>query len=106
MNVTSNTGLYDPQFEHDACGVGFVANIKGVRSHAIIEQGLQINENLKHRGACGCEKKPEMVRVSLFRFPTVFSAGYAVRGTSNFPKPAGMVLAWCFFPPIFHSAVP
>ena len=56
MNVTLNTGLYDPQFEHDACGVGFVAHIKGVKSHEIVEQGLQINENLKHRGACGCEK--------------------------------------------------
>jgi len=106
MNVTSNTGLYDPQFEHDACGVGFVANIKGVRSHAIIEQGLQINENLKHRGACGCEKNTGDGAGILIQVPDVFSAGYAVRGTSNFPKPAGMVLAWCFFPPIFHSAVP
>ncbi len=56
MNVMLNTGLYDPQFEHDACGVGFVAHIKGVKSHDIVEKGLRINENLKHRGASGCEK--------------------------------------------------
>src|SRR5678816_4616622 len=48
-------GLYDPQFEHDACGVGFVVNIKGRKSHAIIQQALQILLNLDHRGACGCE---------------------------------------------------
>jgi len=56
MNVTLNAGLYDPQFEHDACGVGFIAHIKGVKSHNIVEHGLRINENLKHRGASGCEK--------------------------------------------------
>ena len=48
-------GLYDPVHEHDACGVGFVANIKGHRSHTIVEQGLRVLENLLHRGACGCE---------------------------------------------------
>ncbi|MCC6729040.1 MAG: glutamate synthase large subunit [Chthonomonadales bacterium] len=48
-------GLYDPAFEHDACGVGFVANIKGQRSHSIVEQALQILVNLEHRGACGCD---------------------------------------------------
>ncbi len=48
-------GLYDPWFEHDACGVGFVVHIKGQKSHRIIEQGLQVLLNLSHRGACGCE---------------------------------------------------
>ena len=48
-------GLYDPSHEHDACGVGFVANIKGRQSHAIVEQALQVLNNLNHRGACGCE---------------------------------------------------
>ncbi len=48
-------GLYDPQFEHDACGAGFVVNIKGVSSHKIVDQALTILENLAHRGACGCE---------------------------------------------------
>ncbi len=48
-------GLYDPQFEHDACGVGFVANIDGQKSHEIVRQGVKILENLAHRGACGCD---------------------------------------------------
>src|SRR5579871_6004346 len=48
-------GLYDPQYEHDACGVGFVVNMKGRKSHALVEQALQILVNLDHRGACGCE---------------------------------------------------
>ena len=48
-------GLYDPVNEHDACGVGFVANIKGRKSHAIVRQGLRILENLTHRGAVGAD---------------------------------------------------
>jgi len=48
-------GLYDPQFEHDACGVGFIVQMKGEKSHAIVEQALTILVNLEHRGACGCE---------------------------------------------------
>ena len=49
-------GLYDPAYEHDACGVGFVVHIKGQKSHAIVEQALTILKNLLHRGACGCEE--------------------------------------------------
>ena len=50
-------GLYNPENEHDACGVGFVANIKGKKSHAIVDQGLQILKNLVHRGAVGFDPK-------------------------------------------------
>ncbi len=53
--LPATQGLYDPQQEHDACGVGFVVNIKGGRSHEIVQQALQILNNLRHRGACGCE---------------------------------------------------
>ena len=53
--MQSNTGLYDPSFEHDACGIGFVANIKSNKSHQIISDALTILENMAHRGACGCE---------------------------------------------------
>lgn len=48
-------GLYDPQFEHDNCGVGFVAQIKGKKTHSIIQQGLQVLVNLHHRGAVGSD---------------------------------------------------
>ncbi len=50
-----NLGLYRLEFEHDACGVSFVANIKNIKSHEIVEQGVEILLNLSHRGACGCE---------------------------------------------------
>src|SRR5438067_4215796 len=48
-------GLYDPRYEHDACGVGFVVDIKGRRSHTIVQRALAVLINLLHRGACGCE---------------------------------------------------
>ena len=56
LDLPPKQGLYDPRFEHDACGVGFIAHIKGQKSHAIVAQGLQILQNLDHRGACGCEE--------------------------------------------------
>jgi glutamate synthase (NADPH) large chain len=48
-------GLYDPEYEHDACGVGFVADLKNRRSHAVVASALTVLKNLLHRGACGCE---------------------------------------------------
>lgn len=53
--MISQDGLYNPQFEHDACGIGFVVNIDGKRTHGVIQQGLQILLRLTHRGACGCD---------------------------------------------------
>ena len=50
-------GLYNPAYEHDGCGVGFVAHIKGKKSHSIVEQGLTILKNLNHRGAVGWDPK-------------------------------------------------
>jgi glutamate synthase (ferredoxin) len=49
-------GLYSPEFEHDACGMGFVSQIKGQKSHQIIEQALEVLVNLSHRGASGSEE--------------------------------------------------
>ncbi len=53
--LPAKQGLYDPQLEHDACGVGFVVNIRGEKSHEIVRSGLEILVNLTHRGACGCD---------------------------------------------------
>ena len=55
MGFPRKQGLYDPTNEHDSCGVGFVANIKGRKSHEVIEAGLQILVNLDHRGAVGAD---------------------------------------------------
>jgi len=51
----ASNGLYSPAFEHDACGIGFVVNIKAHKSHKIVSDALTILENMEHRGACGCE---------------------------------------------------
>ncbi len=53
--LPSKQGLYDPRFEKDSCGIGFVVNIKGQKSHSIVQKGLQVLENLFHRGAQGCD---------------------------------------------------
>ena len=53
--LPSPQGLYDPRFEHDACGVGFICHMKGKASHAIVSDALLMLENMNHRGACGCE---------------------------------------------------
>ncbi|TSA65813.1 MAG: glutamate synthase large subunit [Sediminibacterium sp.] len=55
LDTKNKQGLYDPSFEHDACGIGFVANIKGNKSHQYISDALTVLENMEHRGACGCE---------------------------------------------------
>src|SRR5690554_3411186 len=55
MDLPSKQGLYDPANEHDACGVGFVAHIKGKQTHEIVLQGLEILKNLDHRGAVGAD---------------------------------------------------
>src|SRR4026209_2668569 len=74
-------GLYDPRFEHDACGVGFVVNIKGEKSHEIVEQALTVLENLDHRGACGCEENTGDGAGILLQIPhSFFSAECAKLG--------------------------
>jgi glutamate synthase (NADPH/NADH) large chain len=55
--IHQSIGMYHPEFEHDSCGVGFVADIKGEKSHIIVQNGIEILENLRHRGAVGCDPK-------------------------------------------------
>ena len=65
-------GLYDPRFEHDACGVGFVVNIKGEKSREIVDQALTVLQNLDHRGACGCEENTGDGAGILMQVPDAF----------------------------------
>ena len=67
-------GLYDHNKEHDACGLGFIANIKGVKSHKIIEDGIRILENLEHRGATGADPLMGDGAGILFQIPHSFMA--------------------------------
>ena len=55
-NLPVKHGLYDPANEKDSCGVGFIANVKGVRSHSIVRDAAEALRNMDHRGACGCEE--------------------------------------------------
>src|SRR3990167_5866782 len=55
IGLPPKQGLYDPQYEHDSCGVGFLVHLKGQRSHKIVRDAITVLNNLRHRGACGCE---------------------------------------------------
>jgi glutamate synthase (ferredoxin) len=86
----SNKGLYDPQQEHDACGVGFVVHQKGKKSHSIVEQALTILVNLEHRGACGCEANTGDGAGILTQIPDKFlqkvtaSLGFSLPAVGNY----------------------
>src|SRR5579872_4113193 len=67
-------GLYDPRNEHDACGIGFVASVKGHKSHDIIVKGIQVLINLAHRGACGCDPETGDGAGVLIQIPHKFFA--------------------------------
>ena len=80
-------GLYDPRFEHDACGVGFVVNVKGRRSNEIVRQGLTLLLNLNHRGACGCENNTGDGAGILIQMPHHFFQKACEPLSIRLPKP-------------------
>ncbi|HTQ32220.1 MAG TPA: glutamate synthase large subunit [Opitutaceae bacterium] len=79
-------GLYDPWFEHDACGVGFVVDMKGRKSNRILQQALQVLRNLDHRGASGSEPNTGDGAGVLLQMPHAFLQGAA--GKAGIPLPA------------------
>src|SRR3954453_1150523 len=91
-------GLYDPANEHDACGVGFIANIKGIRSHAIIEQGLQILRNLTHRGAVGADPLAGDGAGILIQIPHTFFREEMAAHSVPLPKPGQYGVGMVFLP--------
>ncbi|MCB1279028.1 glutamate synthase large subunit [Prosthecobacter sp.] len=90
-------GLYDPQFEHDACGVGFICQMKGKRSHDIVQQGLTILINLDHRGAVGSEKNTGDGAGILMQVPDKFLRKVAAKEGVTLPKEGhyGVAMAYC-----------
>src|SRR5688572_9745832 len=98
IRKASEKGLYRPQHEHDACGVGFVANIKGLRSHAIVEQALQVLANLEHRGACGCDPLTSDGSGILFQLPFRFFGEEAARLGFKLPRPGRYGVGMFFLP--------
>src|SRR5512147_3201201 len=91
-------GLYDPQFEHDSCGAGFVVNIKGVASHAIIDQALTVLENLAHRGAVGSEYNTGDGAGILIQMPHAFLVREASNLGFSLPDPRYYAVGMVFLP--------
>jgi len=91
-------GLYDPSNEHDACGVGFVAHIKGSKSHSIIEQGLLILKNLAHRGAVGADKLMGDGAGILIQLPDQFYREEMAKQGVELPPPGEYGVGMVFLP--------
>ena len=91
-------GLYRPSNEHDACGVGFVAHIKGHKSHAIVLQGLKILENLDHRGAVGADKLMGDGAGILIQLPDALYREEMAKQGVNLPPPGEYGVGMVFLP--------
>jgi len=91
-------GLYSPANEHDACGVGFVAHIKGQASHSIISQGLQILENLDHRGAVGADELMGDGAGILIQVPDALYREEMAQQGVELPAPGEYGVAMVFLP--------
>ena len=91
-------GLYDPSLEHDSCGVGFVADIKGRKSHQIVEDGLTILLNLEHRGAVGADPRAGDGAGILVQIPHKFFVRKARELGFELPAPGGYAVAYLFMP--------
>ncbi|MFN5421888.1 MAG: glutamate synthase large subunit [bacterium] len=96
--MTINRGLYRPEFEHDACGIGFVANIKGNKSHQVISDALTILENMEHRGACGCESNTGDGAGILIQTPHAFFFDECLKMGVHLPSFGRYGVGSVFFP--------
>ena len=96
-------GLYHPRNEHDACGMGLVASIKGEKSHDIIRKGLEVLINLTHRGACGCDPETGDGAGILIQIPHVFFARECGELGIQLPEPGAYGVAMFFLPVDKHS---
>ena len=98
MGYPAPEGLYDPRNEHDACGVGMVAHIKGAASHAIVSQALEILDNLDHRGAVGADPLLGDGAGILLQIPDPLFRDWANREGADLPDIGDYAVAMCFMP--------
>jgi glutamate synthase (NADPH/NADH) large chain len=91
-------GLYDPANEHDSCGEGFVADLKGRKSHTIIEYGLQILEKLSHRGAAGADPRDGDGAGMLVQLPHAFFEEVCPPLNIKLPEPGHYAVGQIFMP--------
>ena len=94
----NNQGLYDPAFEHDACGIGFVANIKGIKSHQNISDALTVLENMEHRGASGFEKNTGDGAGLMIQIPHEFFFDECIKLGAHLPNYGKYAVGVLFFP--------
>ena len=98
MALTPHPGLYDARHEHDACGVGFVVNLKGRKSHEVIACGLEILVNLNHRGAVGADPLVGDGAGALIQIPDALYRDWATKARLELPAPGFYGVAMCFLP--------
>ena len=91
-------GLYDPHFEHESCGVGFVVNMDGHRSNTIVRQALKVLVNLQHRGACGCEANTGDGAGILIQIPHRFFREKCAEDGIRLPDPGHYAVGSVFLP--------
>ena len=96
-------GLYHPRFERDACGLGFVANLEGQKSHDIILKGIQILINLTHRGACGCDPETGDGAGITIQIPHAFFDRECARRGFTLPAPGEYGVGMTFLPVERHE---
>jgi glutamate synthase (NADPH/NADH) large chain len=96
--MARNQGLYRPEFERDACGIGFVANIKGNKSHQVISDALTLLENMEHRGACGCESNTGDGAGILIQTPHAFFFDECLKMGVHLPAFGRYGVGMVFFP--------
>jgi len=98
MSLPPKQGLYDPDREHDSCGIGFVANIKGRKSHEIVRQGLQILINLDHRGAVGADPLTGDGAGILIQTPDAFLRAVCAEQNITLPPAGHYAVGMIFLP--------
>jgi len=103
LRIPRPQGLYHPRNEHDACGMGLVASIRGEKSHDIIRKGLEVLINLTHRGAAGCDPETGDGAGILIQIPHVFFARECGELGMPLPEPGAYGVAMCFLPVDKHS---
>ena len=96
--VPEASGLFDPKREYDACGVGFIANLKGVASHQIVKDALYILENLEHRGAVGADPIAGDGAGLLIQIPHAFLDEECAQLKIKLPKPGHYAVGHLFMP--------
>lgn len=97
-NSNASRGLYRPEYEHDACGIGALAHLKGQRSHAMLDDALSVLVNLEHRGGCGLERNTGDGAGVLFQVPHRFFRKEAQKEGQILPAEGDYGVAMLFFP--------